>query len=102
RRHCVDVGRTYDSVLRTTAVVLRLAETREAARAKLAHVPPGLLASFEQMPLACTPEEAIVHVRGLVRAGFRYIILGGGWLDPETLRLAAEQVIPAVACEVCS
>jgi alkanesulfonate monooxygenase SsuD/methylene tetrahydromethanopterin reductase-like flavin-dependent oxidoreductase (luciferase family) len=96
RQHCTEAGRPYESVLRTTTLALRLAETPAAARAKLERLPPGLLAHFERMPLAGTPQDAVAHIRGLVGAGFRYIILGGGWVDAETLRLAAERVIPAV------
>jgi alkanesulfonate monooxygenase SsuD/methylene tetrahydromethanopterin reductase-like flavin-dependent oxidoreductase (luciferase family) len=96
RRHCVEAGRPYESVLRTTTLALRLAETTAAARAKLERLPPRLLAHLEQMPFAGTPEDAVVHIRGLIETGFRYIILGGGWVDTETLRLAAERVIPAV------
>jgi alkanesulfonate monooxygenase SsuD/methylene tetrahydromethanopterin reductase-like flavin-dependent oxidoreductase (luciferase family) len=96
RRHLEEAGRPDEAVLRTTAVVLRLAETGGAARAKLDQLPAGLLGFFERMPLAGTPEEAAAQLRGLVAAGFRYIILGGG-ADLETLRLAAERVLPAVA-----
>ena len=96
RGHLEEARRPEEAVLRTTSVVLRLAETAAAARAKLDQLPAGLLGFFEQMPLAGTPEEAVVHLRGLVAAGFRYIILGGG-ADLETLQLAAERVLPAVA-----
>jgi alkanesulfonate monooxygenase SsuD/methylene tetrahydromethanopterin reductase-like flavin-dependent oxidoreductase (luciferase family) len=96
RQHCVAVGRPYESVLRTTTLALRLAETRAAAREKLERIPPGLLAHFERLPLAGTPADAVTHIRGLVETGFQYIILGAAWVDAETLRLAAEQVIPAV------
>lgn len=96
RQHCAEAGRPYESVLRTTALVLRLAETREAAEAKLNRLPPALLADFQRMALAGTPEDAVAHIQGLVGVGFQYIVLGGGWVDLETLRLAAERVIPAV------
>lgn len=95
RERCQEAGRPYESVLRTAVVGLHLAESRAAAQAKLERLPPGLRAFFQQLPLAGTPEDVVPRIRGLVESGFRYIIVGGG-ADLETLRLAAERVIPAV------
>lgn len=96
RAHCAEAGRPYEAVLRTVLLRLFLAESRAAAEAKLAQTPPQLRDFFEQLNFAGTPEEAVAHVRGLVAAGFQYVIFGMAPFDRETLQLTAERVIPAV------
>lgn len=91
---CAAVGRPYATVLRTALLGLYLAESPAAARAKLDRLPPPLRAFFQQLPVVGTPEEAVPRIRALLAAGFQYIIFSGA--DAETLRLAAERVIPAV------
>src|SRR5207248_2738470 len=51
----------------------------------------------ERMPVAGTPEEAVGQLRGLVEAGFRYIICAVAASDHETLQLLAQRVVPAVS-----
>lgn len=96
RARCTEAGRPYEAILRTALLRLSLSESRATAEEKLAQVPPQLLAFFERLNFVGTPEEAVTHVRGLVEAGFRYIIFGMGPFDRETLQLTAERVIPAV------
>ena len=95
RRHCQEAGRPYESVLRTAVLGLVLAESPAAAQAKLDAWTPQRRAFFEQLPIVGTPDEAMVRIRALVEAGFQYFIIGGG-VDPETLQLLANRVIPAV------
>ncbi|MHB8645789.1 MAG: LLM class flavin-dependent oxidoreductase [Thermomicrobiales bacterium] len=97
RARCAEAGRPYEGVLRTVVLRLYLSESRAAAEAKLAQTPPQLLAFFEEMNFVGTPEEAVVHVRRLVDAGFQYLIFGMAPSDRETLQLTAERVIPAVS-----
>jgi len=96
RERCAEAGRPYEAILRTVLLRLYLSESRAAAEAKLAQTPPQLLAFFEQLNIVGTPEEAVIHVRALVGAGFQYLIFGMAPFDQETLRLTAERVIPAV------
>lgn len=97
RARCAEADRPYEAILRTALLRLFLAESRAAAAAKLAQTPPQLRDFFEQLNFVGTPEEAVMHVRGLVEAGFQYVIFGIGPSDRETLQLTAERVIPAVA-----
>jgi len=43
-----------------------------------------------------TPDEAIAHYRRLVEAGVQYFIPAMNGNDEETLRLLAQEVVPAV------
>jgi hypothetical protein len=97
RGHCEALGRPYDSILRTQMTLfLLLAESRAAADAKLAQVDPLLSALLGDSIVAMTPDEAITYYRGLVAAGVQYFIPAVNGFDEETLRLLAEEVIPAV------
>jgi alkanesulfonate monooxygenase SsuD/methylene tetrahydromethanopterin reductase-like flavin-dependent oxidoreductase (luciferase family) len=102
-RHCADAGRTTASVLRTcVGGILFLAETEEAAQAKLGQLPPWVISGSEGLPglerlvFAGTPEKAVAHMRGLVAAGFQYLICRVFESDAETLQLLAKRVMPAV------
>jgi alkanesulfonate monooxygenase SsuD/methylene tetrahydromethanopterin reductase-like flavin-dependent oxidoreductase (luciferase family) len=96
RRHCGDAGRPYQAILRTALVGLFLSESPATLQAKMEQVPRELLGFFEQLPIVGTPEEAVPRVRALVEAGFQYVFCIILTFDMETLRLAAERVIPAV------
>jgi alkanesulfonate monooxygenase SsuD/methylene tetrahydromethanopterin reductase-like flavin-dependent oxidoreductase (luciferase family) len=108
-RDCADAGRAPASVLRTSiGGILFLAETEDAARAKLAKLPawvitgrPGL-PGLEELVFAGTPANAITHFRGLIDAGFQYFICRVFESDPETLQLFGQHVMPAVAAEVAA
>jgi alkanesulfonate monooxygenase SsuD/methylene tetrahydromethanopterin reductase-like flavin-dependent oxidoreductase (luciferase family) len=98
RRHCAEVGRPYESVLRTAHFVPTiLAETPAACQAKLDRLPPHMLAFFDRAGLVGSPEEAVQRLRGLVEAGFRYFIPSVIGPDTETVDLLVRRVIPAVA-----
>jgi alkanesulfonate monooxygenase SsuD/methylene tetrahydromethanopterin reductase-like flavin-dependent oxidoreductase (luciferase family) len=97
RQHCEAIGRPYDSILRSYLnLPVILAETQEAAEAKVATMPPPLLELFRPSMLATTPDKAIAHYRGLVAAGVQYFMCSHWGQDIETLRLLAERVRPAV------
>jgi alkanesulfonate monooxygenase SsuD/methylene tetrahydromethanopterin reductase-like flavin-dependent oxidoreductase (luciferase family) len=95
QEHTRAVGRPYTTVLRTynfTPTIL--GDTPEALEAKRARVPPNVLKFLGQAALIATPEEAVKRVRAFVAAGCQYINFGAQ--DPDTLRLLAERVIPAL------
>ncbi len=96
RAHCAAAGRPYEAILRTALVGLFLSETPTTLEAKLAQVPPHLLAFFEQLPVVGTPEAAVERVRALLAVGFQYVVFIIMAFDLESLRLAAERVIPLV------
>jgi alkanesulfonate monooxygenase SsuD/methylene tetrahydromethanopterin reductase-like flavin-dependent oxidoreductase (luciferase family) len=96
RQRCAEAGRSSEAVLSTGVVVAALAETADAARAKLDGLPPPLAAFFERLPVVGTPEEAVPRIRALLDVGFRYVIFVVFPFDAETPRLLAERVLPAV------
>jgi alkanesulfonate monooxygenase SsuD/methylene tetrahydromethanopterin reductase-like flavin-dependent oxidoreductase (luciferase family) len=94
RRHCDDMGRPYESILRTYLhFPVILAETPAAVQAKLAMVPSD---AREPSLLAATPSEAIAHYRDLAAAGVQYFIAATWGHDAETLRLLGQQVRPEI------
>ena len=117
RRHCDDVGRPYQAVLRSHFGGLVLGATEEEVEAKLARRPnraqmteaqrePGLprvftshyrYASVEHLAsttVVGTPVQLAEYYRRLVDAGMRYFVVSG--LDTESARLFAGEVIPRV------
>jgi alkanesulfonate monooxygenase SsuD/methylene tetrahydromethanopterin reductase-like flavin-dependent oxidoreductase (luciferase family) len=92
---CAEVGRPYASVLRTYSFVpVLLADSPAALAVKRERVPPQVLAFAGAAALVGTPEQAVERVQPLVGAGCQYVNFGV--LDPDTLRLLAERVVPAV------
>lgn len=98
RDHCTAAGRPYASVLRTYHhVPVLLADSPVALAAKRERVPREVMAMAGAAALIGTPEEAVARLRSLVAAGCQYVTLAVP--EPETLRLLAERVIPAVTAE---
>ncbi len=99
REHCAALGRPYASVLRIFHFVpVLLADSPAALAAKLEQVPRELLASVDTSALVGTPEQAIARLQPLVAAGCQYFTLAV--LEPDTLRLLAERVVPAVTAPI--
>lgn len=97
RTRCEAEGRPYDSVLRThTTMPIFLAESAAALRAKLETVPALTRERFAPSTVAGTPEDVVPYFRALIAAGMRYFITFVYPKDRETVRLLAEQVVPAV------
>ena len=93
--HCAAVGRSYASVLRTYHFVpALLADSPAALAVKRERLPPQLLAFMGAGALVGTPEQAVERLHALVGAGCQYFTFAV--LDPDTLRLLAERVVPAV------
>jgi alkanesulfonate monooxygenase SsuD/methylene tetrahydromethanopterin reductase-like flavin-dependent oxidoreductase (luciferase family) len=96
RERCAEVGRPYDAVLRTFHVFpVVLGDTPATVETKLGRLPPGLVAMAGAGALVGTPDQAVGRLRSLIAAGCQYITLAV--LEPDTLRVLAERVIPAVA-----
>jgi alkanesulfonate monooxygenase SsuD/methylene tetrahydromethanopterin reductase-like flavin-dependent oxidoreductase (luciferase family) len=103
RQHCDALGRPFDTVLRTHSTGwLILAENEAAVGGKLQrYFPDGLEQRFSgpwsAFVFAGTPEQAITYYQELVDAGIQYFIVGTlDAADEETIRLLAEQVMPAI------
>lgn len=99
RKHCEDVGRDYDSVLKTKNNSIILAEDAGALKDKIARFKPDVVSKEEWLrrKIAGTPEEVGEVMKVFVRDGIRY--LNVSFPDAETLdgiRLFAREVIPMV------
>jgi alkanesulfonate monooxygenase SsuD/methylene tetrahydromethanopterin reductase-like flavin-dependent oxidoreductase (luciferase family) len=94
-RHCAEVGRPQESVLRTGLLMAVLAESDAAARTKLEYFPAHVLDFFGQLPVVGTPEVMAERLQAQIAAGFHYLIFIV--LDAETLLLLGERVLPAIA-----
>ncbi len=100
RRHCDALGRPYESIVRShNALGVFVAETEAAVQAKVEastrHIPRAFLDYLRSSMVIGTPRQVIEYYRGLARAGLTYFIATVA-PDEETVRLLAEQVVPAV------
>lgn len=103
RRHCDDVGRPFDAILRTHFTGWNiLAEDRQRLASKVRrYFPEGIEARFSGpwrgFAVAMTVDEAVAHYRALAGAGFQYFIASTlDASDEETIRLLSEVVMPRV------
>jgi alkanesulfonate monooxygenase SsuD/methylene tetrahydromethanopterin reductase-like flavin-dependent oxidoreductase (luciferase family) len=103
RSHCEDLGRPFESVLRTYTTGWTILASDEAAlQAKLAHYfPEGIEQRYQgawrDYVLHATPDRAIAHFRALIEAGIQYFIVETmDAMDHDTIRLLATDVIPAI------
>jgi alkanesulfonate monooxygenase SsuD/methylene tetrahydromethanopterin reductase-like flavin-dependent oxidoreductase (luciferase family) len=97
QEHCARFGRPFESILCTHwSPPIVLAETRRALRQKAAAISEAEHQFYGPHILVATPEEATAHFQRLVDTGLRYFIVHTR-ADPETDRLLAERVLPALA-----
>jgi alkanesulfonate monooxygenase SsuD/methylene tetrahydromethanopterin reductase-like flavin-dependent oxidoreductase (luciferase family) len=93
--HCAALGRPGAAVLRTYHLVpVLLADSPAALAAKRERIPREIFAMAGAAALVGAPEQAVERLRPLVAAGCQYFTLAV--LEPETLQLLAERVIPEV------
>ena len=100
REYCDEVGRPYDSVLRSHFTMpLVLARTPEAVQEKMAALTDRYgeekMAWCGDALFAGTPDEAIAFYRTLAGAGFQYFIANILDGDESTIDILAEDVMPA-------
>jgi alkanesulfonate monooxygenase SsuD/methylene tetrahydromethanopterin reductase-like flavin-dependent oxidoreductase (luciferase family) len=96
RRHCDELGRDYESILRTHITLpLVMARDRAAVEAKYLRVPERRRSGQASSLKALTPEEAVAYYRGLADAGMQHFVIGLLPDDVETAELVAEKVMPA-------
>ena len=102
RRHCDEIGRPYDEVLRTHFTLrLVIAPSEDALAAKLTppsptSASPGTRRSGASAALAGTPEQVVAYYREMVEVGIQYFVVQLDGRDHETLTLLAEEVMPRV------
>lgn len=95
RKHCATFDRPYESVLRSYYTMLILDDSRAAAERTRAEMSTGV-EEFRSQVFAGTPDDAIAHYQALVDLGVQYFIAFAPPEGRQTLRLLAEQVIPAL------
>jgi alkanesulfonate monooxygenase SsuD/methylene tetrahydromethanopterin reductase-like flavin-dependent oxidoreductase (luciferase family) len=99
RGYCDEVGRPYDSVLRTHFTTwLMLAETDAAAQAKRdRYYPNGLTEEQRLTRIVGTPEQIAPYFQTLADVGIQYFVVQVmDAADEETFRLLAHEVAPRV------
>jgi alkanesulfonate monooxygenase SsuD/methylene tetrahydromethanopterin reductase-like flavin-dependent oxidoreductase (luciferase family) len=99
RRHCDEVGRPSEDILKTHFTLwLMLADDEADVRRKLArYFPDGLDEIWRRAVVAGTPAQVVPYFRAYADAGMEYFVaqvLDAG--DVETMRLLAEEVAPQV------
>jgi alkanesulfonate monooxygenase SsuD/methylene tetrahydromethanopterin reductase-like flavin-dependent oxidoreductase (luciferase family) len=96
RQHCADVGRPYDSILRTHySPLLTLAPDEHSVEEKrrASRIPDAELRSN---PVFATPDQAVEYYQGLVDAGAQYFMILVNGNDRETVDLLHDGVMPRV------
>jgi alkanesulfonate monooxygenase SsuD/methylene tetrahydromethanopterin reductase-like flavin-dependent oxidoreductase (luciferase family) len=96
RRHCEELGRSYDSILRSHFTpFLTLAEDERALdkKRKAARIPDKAL---RQEVVFATPEQAVAHYQALADAGVQYFLASVDGEDEESVHLLADAVVPYV------
>ncbi|MCU1491085.1 MAG: class flavin-dependent oxidoreductase [Acidimicrobiaceae bacterium] len=96
KQHCLDVGRPYESILRshfTPFVILAENEQALEKKRKSARIPD---AALHQEIVVATPAEAILHFQALADVGVQYFLASVDGEDEESFNLLAEAVIPYV------
>lgn len=100
KRHCQDLGRDYDEILKTDFTGwLLMAPTEDEVREKLSsYYPDGLPGSLDYLGVtAGTPEQIAVRFQEYADIGIQYFVVqlvDGS--DRETIHLLADEVVPHV------
>lgn len=103
RRHCDDLGRPVDEVLRTHFTIkLVIARTEAEAAAKLdrqaarGSTSPGTRRTLPSAFVTGTPDQVAAHYQAIADVGIQYFIAQVDSGDHETLELLAAEVMPRV------
>ena len=96
RSHCQSLGRDYNSVLRSQLIHIVLAPTPSEVEEKKMQDPLGWRDFTLSYMVAGTPSEAIEYFQTAINHGVQYFIASTLPDDRETLRLLAQEVIPAL------
>jgi alkanesulfonate monooxygenase SsuD/methylene tetrahydromethanopterin reductase-like flavin-dependent oxidoreductase (luciferase family) len=96
REFCAEIGRPYDSIVRShysPLLTLAADEDKLAEKKSKARIPD---AELHTVPLFATPEQAISHYQALSDAGVRFFLCLVNGRDDETVHLLADVVRPAI------
>ena len=98
REYCAEVGRPYESVMRSQFTMpLIMAETEDALQRKLKTLPQDVLEWCGDALFAGTPDETVAFYRELIAAGFQYFIANILAQDLDTIDLMNKHLLPAFA-----
>jgi F420-dependent oxidoreductase-like protein len=95
-RHCAEVGRDYDSILRTAGLSVFLAPTEDdLAKLVEPHLRGRTRAQLAAENAVGTPDQMVRLLSDLIATGIQYFTLYfHDPTDPAPMRLFAEQVLP--------
>ena len=99
RRHCDEVGRPYDDILRTHFTSwLFIAETeRDVQAKKQKYFPNGLTEEQEHTRIFGTPDQIVSYCAELLDAGVQYFVMQTqDASDTESIELLGREVAPRV------
>ena len=96
KKHCNDVGRNYDEILKTALTTVIIAEDKEALTSALTGVrEPGVSdEQLDEIVLYGTPDELATKIEQRMQAGLQYLIVNFGDPEKDSLKLFAEKVVP--------
>jgi F420-dependent oxidoreductase-like protein len=112
KKHCGNVGRDYDEILKTALITVVIAEDKEDLASGLAEFrEPGVSdVQLDEIVLYGTSDEIVAKIEQLIQAGLQYLIVNfrGGLgntnsnlaleantnLEKDSLKLFAEKVVP--------
>ena len=97
RRHCEDVGRDYDQIIRSTNQLVHLLQPGENPEdATVAWRGGQSLEKYREEYLVGRPDEVVAGLQAKIDAGINYLILylqGTGY-DPSLVEQLAREVVP--------
>jgi alkanesulfonate monooxygenase SsuD/methylene tetrahydromethanopterin reductase-like flavin-dependent oxidoreductase (luciferase family) len=106
RRHCVELGRPDDEVLRThftIRLVIARGEADLAARmerqAAKVSTSPGTRRTLPSAFVTGTPDQVAAHYQSIADVGIQYFIAQVDSADHETLELFATEVMPRIEAQ---
>jgi F420-dependent oxidoreductase-like protein len=98
KKHCSEVDRDYDEILKTTLTTVVIAEDKETLAGALAEVrePDVSDDELDEIVLYGTPDMLAAKIEERMQVGIQYLIVNfrGGLSEKDSLKLFAEKVVP--------
>jgi alkanesulfonate monooxygenase SsuD/methylene tetrahydromethanopterin reductase-like flavin-dependent oxidoreductase (luciferase family) len=98
KKHCSEVGRDYNEILKTALTTVVIAEDKAALESALAGVrEPGVSdTELDEIVLFGTPNEIADKIERRMEAGLQYLVVNfiGSPSEKDSLQLLAEKVVP--------
>jgi len=96
KKHCNEVGRHYDEILKTSLITVVIAEDKQNLARELAGVRKPTVSDEEldEIVLYGTPDDVAAKIERLMQAGLQYLIVNFRESEKDSLRIFAEKVVP--------